>query len=493
MAKLHDENLLRARRAFLTSCAGGAGAAALASLLGADGLLAEDASVGDAGESGLHFPAKAKSCIFIYLVGGPSQVDLYDPKPKLVELDGQTLPDSVTQDARFAFLQKESARIMASPYKFQKHGECGMELSELLPHLSTCVDDMALIRSMHTDAFNHHPGELLMNTGFSRFGYPSVGSWLNYGLGSENKDLPGYVVLTSGTCSTAGASSWSSGFLPSNYQGLLFRNRGEPVLHLNNPRGICPTVQTNTLEAVSRLNRLHFGRAGDPAIEARIAAYELAFKMQATVPELVDLSGERERVFDDYGFMRPVPEDLRGWEGGNRYTFHDFSRNCLMARRMVERGGRFVNVYHASWDHHSFLQKNIERNCLVVDQPITALIKDLKRSGLLESTLVVCASEFGRTPLGENKIGNTNASGRDHHPFAFSIWLAGAGIKPGQVIGQTDEIGWNVAERPVHVHDLHATILHLFGIDHERLTHRFRGRDVRLTDVDGHLVHELLA
>ncbi|MCB9937298.1 MAG: DUF1501 domain-containing protein [Planctomycetaceae bacterium] len=485
--------LLRERRGFLTSCAGGIGGAALASLLGADGLLANDVSDAKAVAPGLHFPAKAKSCIFIYLVGGPSQIDLYDPKPKLAEMAGETLPGSITGDERFGALRKDTARIMPSRYKFQKHGECGMELSELLPNIATCADDIALVRSMHTDAFNHHPGELVMNTGLLRFGYPSLGSWVNYGLGSENENLPGYVVLTAGTATRAGASNWSSGFLPSDHQGLLFRNRGEPVLHLDNPRGICPTVQGNTLNAVSRLNGLNYEHVDDPSIIARIQAYELAFRMQAAVPELVDFSDEQQTTFDEYGFMRPVPDDLRGWEGGNKNTYDDFARNCLMARRLVERGVRFVNVYHSSWDHHSLLVPNLERNCSVVDQPIAALLKDLKRQGLLDSTLVVCASEFGRTPLGENKLGNTNASGRDHQPFAFSLWLAGGGIQGGQTVGQTDEFGWNIVENPIHVHDLHATILHQFGIDHERLTYRFRGRDVRLTDISGRVISELLS
>ena len=490
---MYRDAAIRDRRAFLTSCAGGAGGVALASLLGTDGLFGSEVANASKSATGLHFPAKAKSCIFIYLVGGPSQIDLYDPKPKLAEMAGETLPASVTGDARFGALRKDTARIMPSPYKFQKHGKSGIELSELLPNIATCADDIALVRSMHTDAFNHHPGELVMNTGLLRFGHPSLGSWINYGLGSENENLPGYVVLTAGTATRAGASNWSSGFLPSDHQGLLFRNRGEPVLHLDNPRGICPTVQNNTINAVANLNGLNYAHVDDPSILSRIQNYELAYRMQMSVPELIDFSDEKQSTFNDYGFMRPVPTDLRGWEGGNKNTFDDFARNCLMARRLVERGVRFVNVYHASWDHHSMLVPNLERNCSVVDQPIAALLKDLKQQGLLDETLVVCASEFGRTPLGENKIGNTNASGRDHQPFAFSLWLAGAGIKSSQTIGSTDEFGWNITENPIHVHDLHATILHLFGIDHEQLTYRFRGRDVRLTDVSGRVVTELLA
>jgi len=440
----------------------------------------------------MHFPAQAKACIFIYMVGGPSQLDLYDPKPKLRELDGKPMPQSVVGDTRFAFIEKDSAKVWPSPYKFKRHGECGTEISELLPNIGSVADDLTLVRSMHTDQFNHHPAELMMNTGFARFGFPSIGSWLNYGLGSVSENLPGYVVLTAGTASTAGASSWSSGFLPGQYQGVPFRNSGEPVLNLANPLGICPTVQANTIAASAKLNRIHHDHAGHPELLSRIKSYELAYKMQASLPELTDLSRESRKTFENYGMYRVAPQDLRGWEGGRSRTFHDFSRNCLTARRLVERGVRFVNVYHASWDHHSLLEPNIRRNCLVVDQPIAYLIEDLKQRGLLDSTLIVCASEFGRTPLSENKIGNPNPSGRDHHPHAFTIWMAGAGLPGGRVIGASDELGWAVEERPVHVHDFHATMLHLFGIDHEQLTVLHGGREHRLTDVAGEVIPEIL-
>lgn len=478
------------RRGFLHSMAGGTAGAALANLLSRDGALAHEGQ--QATSNGLHFPAQAKACIFIYLVGGPSQIDMYDPKPKLNQLDGQPLPQSVVGQTRFAFIEKETAKIWGSPYRFRKHGESGIEVSELLPHLAKQVDDLTFIRSMHTDQFNHHPAELMMNTGFARFGFPSVGSWLNYGLGSISENLPGYVVLTAGTASTAGASSWSSGFLPGQFQGVTFRNSGEAVLNLANPYGICPTVQANTVAASARLNEMNYRRSGHPELLSRIESYEMAYRMQASLPELTDLSQESRKTFEDYGMYRLAPQDLRGWEGGRSRTYQDFSRNCLMARRLVERGVRFVNVYHASWDHHSLLEPNIRRNCQVVDQPIAYLIQDLKQRGLLDSTLVVCASEFGRTPLAENKINNPNPSGRDHHPFAFTIWMAGAGLPGGRVIGASDELGWGVQDRPVHVHDFHATMLHLFGIDHEQLTFSHGGREHRLTDVAGEVIPEIL-
>ena len=493
-----QSSLEQTRRGFLTSFAGGIGGVALGTLLAGEGRAADDAAASaqpEGRQAAIRptLPAKAKSCIFIYLVGGPSQLDLYDPKPRVNELHGQPLPGSLTDDVRFAFIEKDSARVMGSPARFRRHGECGMELSQLLPHLSTCADDIALVRSMHTDTFNHHPGELLMNTGSLAFGHPSVGSWLNYGLGSESSDLPGYVVLTCGATSIAGAANWSSGFLPSNFQGVPFRRHGERVLHLENPAGVCADAQEYTRAALAKLNALHFGHVQDPEILARIESYEMAFRLQASIPELTELSDESKRTCDEYGLYRPVPEDLRGFDGGNKYTFDHFSRNCLLARRLVQRGVRFVNLYHASWDHHMMLNKNLARNCQVVDQPIAALLKDLKQRGLLESTLVVCASEFGRTPLGENKIGNTNTTGRDHHPFAFSLWLAGAGVKTEQVIGKTDEFGWDVVEDPIHVQDLHATLLHLFGLDHQTLTYRFRGKDVGLVNHDAKIVDKLLA
>ncbi|MFT5523153.1 MAG: hypothetical protein ACI9HK_001097 [Pirellulaceae bacterium] len=486
----HHESFTDSRRQFLNSFAAGAGGLALASLLQDDGFL--EASRKSDSNPPFHFAPKAKACIFIYLIGGPSQMDLFDPKPKLNEMHGEKLPESMMGKTRFAFIEKDSARLMGSPRKFQKYGQCGMDFSDLLPNLGTCADDICMIRSMQTDAFNHHPGELMMNTGVPRFGHPSIGSWLNYGLGSEASNLPGYVVLTAGTGSTAGASSWSSGFLPSNYHGVLFRNKGEAVYNLSPPKHLTPQQQRTGLYMLEKLNRRHYEEVQDPEIIARIKNYELAFRMQKSVPSLVDISTETQQTIDSYGLNRTAPNTV-GWQGGTPETFHNFSKNCLLARRLVERGVRFVNLYHATWDHHTAIDKHLSMNCQLVDQPVAALLKDLKQRGLLDETLVVWASEFGRTPLGENKLGNANVTGRDHHPRAFTIWMAGGGVQGGKMYGKSDELGWDVAEKPVHVRDFHATLLHLFGLDQNKLTYRFQGRDARLTDTGGHVVHELLA
>ena len=484
-----NEILKLTRRDFLASTASGLGMLALASLLQEEGLLAAESA---SSPRGPHFAPKAKRCIFIFMEGAPSQIDLFDPKPKLKELDGQKLPESLTKEMRFAFIQKESAVLMGSPRKFQKFGQCGMELSELVPHIASCADDIALVRSMHTDQFNHHPGQLMMNCGVPTFGRPSMGAWINYGLGSESKDLPGYVVLTAGRGLSGGASLWSNGFLPSNYQGVLFRNQGDPVLNLSNPPGITPEMQHYGLDTISDLNRLRNKKIRDPEIASRIAAYELAFHMQSAAPELIDLSGESKATLEAYGVEREDPK-IKTDRGGGPGQFRAFARNCLLARRLVERGVRFVNVYHASWDHHSNLDAELGFNATMSDQPIAALVKDLKQRGLLDSTLVIWGSEFGRTPLGENRKGYKTITGRDHHPNAFTIWMAGGGVKGGQVIGETDDIGWNVTKDPIHVNDLHATILHLFGLEHTRLTYRFQGRDFRLTDVAGNVVPKLIA
>ncbi len=486
------ESLLQSRRDFLTSSASGIGLAALASLLQDDGLLAAETTpaLDPLAPKPPHFAPKARACICIYLEGAPSQLDLFDPKPKLNELNGQKLPDSMTKNVRFAFIQKESARLMGSPRTFKKYGQCGMDFSDFLPHLATCADDIALIRSLHTTAFNHHPGQLFMNTGVPTFGRPSMGSWLTYGLGSVSRNLPAYVVLTAGRGTSGGASNWSSGFLPTTYQGVLFRNQGEPVLDLNNPAGLTEEMERQTVAALRDLNQQRHQRVGDPEISSRIAAYELAFRMQAAAPELIDLARESPATLAMYGVGRP---DARGSGRGGRGVYHAFAANCLLARRLVERGVRFVNLYHASWDHHSNLNQELGFNCGMADQPIAALLKDLKQRGLLDSTLVIWASEFGRTPLGENRPGFKSVSGRDHHPFAFTLWMAGGGVKGGQVIGKTDEIGWNIVEEPIHINDFHATILRLFGLDHLKLTYRFQGRDFRLTDVGGKVVDKLLA
>jgi uncharacterized protein (DUF1501 family) len=368
-----------------------------------------------------------------------------------------------------------------------------MELSDLIPHIGSIADDICLVRSMHTDQFNHVPGQLLMNTGSAISGRPSMGSWLSYGLGSASKNLPEFVVLiTVGRGVPGGSASWSSGFLPSKYSGVMFRNDGTPVLNLENPAKITAAMQERTIKGVAELNALRNVDVGDPEIDSRIAAYELAFRMQSAAPELMDLSSESKETLEMYGVDRVEPK-LAGENLGGTGLFGPFARNCLMARRLIERGVRVVQVMHASWDHHSNINTQLPHNCAMADQPIAALVKDLKQRGLLEDTLVVCGSEFGRTALGENRPGAKAITGRDHHPNAFSIWLAGGGIKGGQVVGETDDIAWNVTKDPVHVHDLHATILHLFGFDHTRLTYRFQGRDYRLTDVHGQVVRPLLA
>jgi len=489
----HHESLLQNRRNFLTTSANGVGLLALASALQQDGRLSGAPTNSDPMAPRMpHFAPKAKNCICIYLEGAPSQLDLWDPKPKINELHGQKLPESFTKNVRFAFLQKETATVLGSPRKWAKHGSYGMDLSDLLPHLGTVVDDLCFVRGMHTEAFNHHPGQLLMNTGSTMFGRPSMGSWLTYGLGSEGRNLPGYVVLNAGRGTSGGTSNWGSGFLPTSYAGVLFRNKGEPVLNLNNPVGLSEAMQAKTIEAVRDLNGVRLATIGDPEINSRISAYELAFRMQSAAPELIDLSKEDKKTIDEYGLDRVEP-DVKASRGGGKGQFRSFATNCLLARRLVERGTRFVSLFHASWDHHSNLNVELPHNCQMADQPVAALIRDLKRRGLLDSTLVLWLSEFGRTPLGENRGGSANVTGRDHHPFAFTIWMAGGGIKGGQVVGKTDDIGWKIVEDAVHINDLHATIMHLFGFDHTKLTYRFQGRDFRLTDVAGKVVPKLLA
>ena len=484
-----------ARRQFFTSSASGLGLLALASLLQRDGLLAADgeASANPLAPRAPHFAPKAKACIFFLPEGAPSHIDLFDPKPKLQELHGQKLPDSMTKNVRFAFIKKETAVLWGSKRKFMKHGTCGMELSDFLPHLGGVADDVCLIRSLHTDAFNHHPAQLMMMSGVPRFGRPSMGAWLNYGLGSESENLPGYVVLTAGRGGSGGVSNWTSGFLPSTYQGVLFRDQGDPVLNLANPPGITPDMQEQGLAAIASLNRRRMEALQDPEIASRIASYELAFRMQSAAPELVDLSQETQATLDMYGVDRPEPTDVGGGRSGGKDVFKQFARNCLLARRLVERGVRFVTMVHASWDHHSNLDEELGYASRMADQPLAALIKDLKQRGLLDSTLLVFAGEFGRTPLAENRGGvMPEKVGRDHHPFAFSIWMAGGGFKGGLTYGSTDEIGWSVADKPVHINDLHATILRQFGFDHRRLTVDYKGLSVRLTDQGGQVVNDLL-
>ena len=471
--------LIDSRRAFLTSTAGGVGLAALASLLNEDLARGAPAGASPMAAQAPHYTPRATNCIFIYLFGGASQCDMFDPKPRLNELQGQPLPESLTKNVRFAFVKKETARIMGTPRTFRRYGQCGMDMSDLLPRLSTTVDDLALIRSMHTEAFNHSPGETMINTGTQLAGHPSVGAWVTYGLGNQSSELPGYVVMLSGT--RFKPYTWSNGFLPSTYQGVRFRNEGAPVLNLETPSAISAAMHRSQLDAVQDLNRRRYGHVGDPEIATRIAAYETAFRMQTAAPELIDLSRETPHTLRQYGVGRPE-------EGDDR-----FARQCLLARRMVEQGVRFVQLTNSQWDHHQDLYQDHPKMCYQVDQPIAALIHDLKSRGLLDSTLVVITTEFGRTAVSDNGQKPEMPNGRDHHPFAFCTLLAGGGVRGGTILGSTDDLGWNITEDPVHVNDFHATILRLFGLDHMRLTYRFQGRDFRLTDVGGNVVHKLLA
>jgi len=486
----------RTRREFLNTTASGLGMAALGSMLTHDGLMSSTAAaeiVNPLAPRQPHFDAKAKACIFIFMAGAPSHIDLFDEKPILKERHGQPLPQSMLEKVRFAFIQKENALLQGSPFRYHQHGKCGMPLSELLPHMGSVADDLLLIRSLHTDQFNHHPGQLLMQCGRGTFGLPTMGSWLNYGLGSESQNLPGYVVLNSGRGSSGGATLWQSGFLPSTYAGVLFRNQGEPVLNLTNPTGIPIQLQRQGLDALRAANQQRYAEVHDPEIAARIASYELAYRMQSAAPELIDLSGESKATIEAYGLDRTEKKDFKG-RGKQGNTYQSFARNCLLARRMVERGVRFINIIYASWDHHSNIPSELPYNAGCVDQPIAALIRDLKERGMLDSTMVVWGSEFGRTPLGENRKGKRDVgTGRDHHPYSFSMVMAGGGLKGGQVYGATDDIGWNVTEDKVHINDLHATMLHQFGLDHLKLTHRYQGRDFRLTDVGGEVIHDWIA
>ena len=494
----NQNSIEQARREFLTTSASGLGMAALGAMLSADGLYSKaSANEGSVVARPLeikppHFAPKAKNCIFLLQAGAPSQLDLFDPKPKLNELHGKPLPAELLEKVRFAFIKKDSAVLMGSPRKWSKHGQCGMDFSDFLPNIATCADDILMIRSMQSEQFNHHPGQLLLSCGRATFGLPTIGSWMTYGLGSDSQNLPGYVVLTSGRGSSGGASLWSSGFLPSHHAGVLFRSQGEPVLNLTNPEGLPPELQRRGLDTLKSLNESRFSEMHDPEIASRIASYELAFRMQSSAPELIDIQGESIATKEAYGIDRPQHPQATG--RGNVANAHlSFARNCLLARRMVERGVRFVNVIYEAWDQHSDLEQDLRYNSWVVDQPISALLKDLKQRGLLDSTLVVWGAEFGRTPLGENRNGRDANTGRDHHPFAFTLWMAGGGIQGGQVYGETDEIGWGVIRDPVHMNDLHATMLYLFGLDHLKLTYLHQGRDFRLTDVGGKVIQKWLA
>ncbi len=475
---------LRNRRQFLRTAGNGIGAWALADLLAADGLSA--ANMADPlAPKNPPLPAKAKNVIFMFMEGGPSQYELFDPKPGLVKYDGKSLPPELTKDLKLAFI-KPTAKVMASQFKFAPRGQSGMQLSELLPNLSEVADDITLVRSMHTDAFNHHPGQLLLFTGSIIPGRPTMGAWALYGLGSESKNLPGFVVLTSGKGTSGGTSNFSAGFMPSLYQGTLFRNQGDPILYLSDPPGVSRDTQRATLDLVNDMNRMRRDETGDSEIDSRIASYELAFRMQMEAPELMDFRDESEETLAMYGLNDP---DMADNEHRRQYA-----TNCLLARRLIERGVRFVLMMDASWDDHTYLNEKLPKRVAEVDKPNAALIKDLKRRGLLDETLVVWGGEFGRTPMVEiRKPEEAANAGRDHHPNAYSMWMAGGGFKQGYVHGETDELCLNIAKDPVHVHDLQATILNSLGFNHEKLTYRFMGRDFRLTDVEGRVVEELLA
>jgi len=462
------------RRTFLR-CAGGLGVAALGSMLPS----------ATAANAPFRLPAKAKRIIYLFQSGAPSQMDLFDPKPKLSGKRGEDLPASIRMGQRLTTMTSGQAKFPVAPsmFKFQQHGQSGMWLSELLPHMATVADEFCMIRSVNTEAINHDPAITFVQTGSQLAGRPSIGSWLSYGLGSENKDLPAYVVLTSFGSGRPDDQPlydrlWSAGFLPSKHQGVKFRNKGDAVLYLSNPPGLDQADRRATLDRLSALNGMQFGQVGDPEIQTRIAQYEMAFRMQTSVPELLDLSKETKKVMEMYG-----PEVARPGS---------YAANCLLARRLAERDVRFVQLFHMGWDHHGGLPGAIRGQCRDTDQATAALIKDLKQRGLLEDTLIVWGGEFGRTIYSQGALTADNY-GRDHHPRCYTVLLAGAGVKTGTTYGETDDYCYNITRDPVHVHDLNATILKLLGIDHERLTFRFQGRDFRLTDVHGQIVQGILA
>ncbi len=469
------------RRHFFRQAGFGIGSIALSALLERE-LRAQEASLNPMAPKRPHFAPRAKNIIYLFMMGAPSQLDLFDEKQKLRQYNDQPVPEEVIKGERFAFI-KGVPKLLGSPYEFRRHGQSGATVSNLLPHLTSIVDDVAFVKSVHTNHFNHAPAQVFMNTGHTIVGRPSMGSWLTYGLGSESSDLPGFVVLISGKIDPgAGSACWSSGFLPTTYQGVEFRSKGDPVLCVSNPDGVDREIRGNTIETLRALNQKHLEQAGDPEIATRIAAYEMAYRMQSSVPELVDVSREPKWV-----------QEMYGTEPGK----NSFANNCLLARRLVERGVRFVQLYHRGWDHHGTshaddIPHGLPELCKQTDQAAVALVKDLKARGMLDDTLVIWGGEFGRTPMNESR-GEGKFMGRDHHPRAFTMWMAGGGIKPGVTVGATDELGYGIADDPVHVHDLHATALHLMGIDHLRLTTKFQGREYRLTDVHGNVVTKLLA
>lgn len=477
-----SERLLRVtRRHFFRDCGVGVGKIALASLLTES--FAHRASLHAAeaanplGARKPHFAPRAKQVIHLFMAGAPSQLDLFDHKPMLAKYEGKPIPPEIIKGQRYAFIRPDAA-CLGPQYKFMKHGQSGTDLSEIVPRLATVVDDICLLRAVHTDQFNHAPAQIFLNTGFAQPGRPSIGSWATYGLGAQTSDLPAFAVMSTGAGISGGAANWSSGFLPSVYAGVRLRNQGDPILNTTSPAGVDARLQRDSLDLITRLNRQRLETEGDPEIATRIASYEMAYRLQTSAPELMDLRGETKATLQMYGVDPAKPS---------------FARACLLARRMIERGVRFVNIYHEGWDAHNDVIGNLKTNCGATDQASAALIKDLKQRGLLEETLVIWGGEFGRTPMVETNPTRGTRLGRDHHPQAFSMWLAGGGIKSGMTYGATDELGFQAVENTVHIHDLQATILHLLGMDHERLTFRYAGRDFRLTDVHGQVIRDILA
>ena len=479
---------LRTRRHFFQECGVGVGKIALASML-CNGLASNSfASDKDAQPQAAtnhanaprapHFAPRAKRVIYLFMAGAPSQLDLFDYKPKLAELEGQPIPPSVIAGQRYAFIQPNAA-VLGPQFKFARHGKSGVEISDQLPWLSKIVDEISFVKSCTTDQFNHAPAQLLFNTGNLLPGRPSMGSWLSYGLGSEANDLPSFVVMNSGGNLSGGASMWGSGFLPGTHQGVPFRSTGDPILHVANPAGYDNRAQRDSIDLIRKLNQSRLNTVNDPEIATRINAYEMAFRMQARAPELMDLGQESKETLDLYGVDPKKPS---------------FAKNCLMARRLAERGVRFIQVYQSGWDHHSQVANGVKRQTKLIDQPSVALIMDLKRRGMLEDTLVIWGGEFGRTPMVEASSALGRSKGRDHHPQAFTMWFAGGGIKKGFTLGATDELGFNITQNPVHVHDIQATILHCLGLDHKKLAVNFNGLNIRLTGVEEHhVVKQILA
>jgi hypothetical protein len=472
-----SSSILTSRRWFLSQCNVGLGSLAAAMLLKRQSCGAEQASDNPLAVKQPHFPGKAKAVIHLFMCGAPSQLELFDEKPTLQKLEGKPLPKSIIGDQRYAFIQPDAA-VLGPQFKFAKRGDSGALISDAMPHLAEVADQLCFVKSMHTDQFNHAPAQLFLNSGFSQPGRPSFGSWVVYGLGAETQELPAYVVLSTGAGISGGSSLWSSGFLPTVYTGVRFRSQGDPILNVSSPAGVSPEVQRDTYRLINRLNRRRLDVVGDPEIATRIASFEMAARLQTSAPELMDLQTETQETLDLYGCDPAKPS---------------FARACLLARRMVERGVRFINIFHSGWDAHSDVVGNIKRNCKATDQASAALVQDLNRRGLLDETLVVWGGEFGRTPMVETNPALGRKLGRDHHPQAFTMWMAGGGIRPGVSLGATDEFGFHITEDPVHIHDLQATLLHCLGFDHERLTFHHAGRDFRLTDVHGTVVREILS